>query len=149
MAINNPRHEYERKRSQIKTETMGQKHGRHVVERLANLWIRRNVESSNRYVGKRAADSTQRSNVIPLHAVIPKLPVIVGIRPEKRSKAALDRSQWCWHVSYQFCGLSADIIVHAQNEADAHSKAVDQLRARGLKVVDVTTLNEQSDGSTQ
>ena len=71
--------------------------------------------------------------MIPLHAVIPKMPVIVGIRPEKRSKG-LDRSQCCWHVSYQFCGLSAEIIVHAGDEAKARIKAADQLRARGLKV---------------
>jgi hypothetical protein len=72
--------------------------------------------------------------VIPLHALIPKLPVIAGIRPEKRSRG-LDRLQCCWHVLYEFCGLSAEIIVHAQNEAEAREKAVDQLRDRGLKVV--------------
>jgi hypothetical protein len=40
----------------------------------------------------------------------------------------------CWHVSYQFCGLSAEIAVYAENEAEARAKAVDQLRLRGLKV---------------
>jgi len=112
----------------------GKSSGRSAVERLASLWIRRNVESSNRYVGKRAADSTQWPNVIPLRDVIPKMPFIVGIRPEKRSKG-LDRLQCCWHVLYQFCGLSAEIIVHAQSEAEARVNAVDELRARGLKVV--------------
>jgi hypothetical protein len=36
--------------------------------------------------------------------------------------------------SYQFCDLSAEITVYAENEADARAKAVDQLRLRGLKV---------------
>src|SRR5512132_4064716 len=36
--------------------------------------------------------------------------------------------------SYQFCGLSAEITVYAENEAEARAKAVDQLRLRGLKV---------------
>ncbi len=61
------------------------------------------------------------------------MPVIIGIRPEKRSKG-LDRLQCCWHVSYQFCSLSAEIAVYAENEAQARAKAVDQLRLRGLKV---------------
>ena len=87
------------------------------------------MENSNPYAGKRSADSTQRSNVVPLHDVIPKMPVVVGMRPEKRSKGLN-----CWHVLYQFCGLSAEIIVRAQNETEARVKAVDQLRARGLKV---------------
>ena len=55
MATNNPRHGYERKRSQLKTKTMGQKHW--TKARLANLWIRRKSESSSRFVGKRATDS--------------------------------------------------------------------------------------------
>ena len=52
MATNNPRHGYERKRSQLKTKTMGQKHWTKRVERLANLWIRRKPGSSSRFVGK-------------------------------------------------------------------------------------------------
>ena len=60
-------------------------------------------------------------------------PVIDGIRPKGRSKE-LDRRQCNWHVRYQFCGLSAEITVYAENEAEAHAKAVDQLRLRGLKV---------------
>ena len=60
-------------------------------------------------------------------------PVITSIKPELRSKG-LDRRQCCWHVSYQFCGLSAEITVYAENEAEARAKAVDQLRLRGLKV---------------
>jgi hypothetical protein len=46
------------------------------------------------------------------------LPVIVAVRSELRSKG-LDRLQCCWHVRYQFCGLSAEITVYAENEADA------------------------------
>jgi hypothetical protein len=61
-------------------------------------------------------------------------PVIISIKPELRSKG-LDRCQGCWHVSYRFCGLSAEIIVYAANEVEARAKAVDQLRLRGLKVV--------------
>ena len=56
--------------------------------------------------------------------------VITGTRPEPRSKSA----DHCWHVCYQFCGLSAEITVDAENEAEARAKAVDQLRLRGLKV---------------
>jgi hypothetical protein len=61
-------------------------------------------------------------------------PVITSIKPELRSKG-LDRRQCCWHVSYRFCGLSAEIPVYAENEAETRAKAVDQLRLRGLKVV--------------
>jgi len=61
-------------------------------------------------------------------------PVITSIKPELRSKG-LDRRQCCWHVSYRFCGLSAEITVYAENEAETRAKAVDQLRLRGLKVV--------------
>ena len=60
-------------------------------------------------------------------------PVITSVKPEQRSKG-LDRQQCCWHVSYRFCDLSAEITVDAENEADARAKAVDQLRLRGLKV---------------
>jgi hypothetical protein len=51
---------------------------------------------------------------------------------KKRGKFMIACNCYC-HVSYQFCGLSAD-IVHARDEAEARTKAVDQLRARGLKV---------------
>ena len=61
-------------------------------------------------------------------------PVITSIKPELRSKG-LDRRRCCWHVSYRFCGLSAEIPVYAENEAETRAKAVDQLRLRGLKVV--------------
>ena len=61
------------------------------------------------------------------------MPVIDAIRPDLRSDA-LDCLQCCWHVNYQFCGLSAEITVYAENEAEARAKAVDQLRLRGLKV---------------
>ena len=60
-------------------------------------------------------------------------PVITSIKPELRSKG-LDRRQCGWHVSYRFCGLSAEITVNAENEAEARTKAVGQLRQRGLKV---------------
>jgi hypothetical protein len=56
--------------------------------------------------------------------------IITGARLEPHSKSA----DHCWHVSYQFCDLSAEITVHAENEAEARAKAVDQLRSRGLKV---------------
>jgi hypothetical protein len=46
----------------------------------------------------------------------------------------LYRLQCCWHVGYQFCGLSAEIAVYAENEVEARAKAVSQLRRRGLKV---------------
>ena len=62
-------------------------------------------------------------------------PVITGTRLEPRSNSA----DHCWHVCYQFCGLSAEITVHADNEADARSKAADQLRLRGLKVASGAT----------
>jgi hypothetical protein len=60
-------------------------------------------------------------------------PVITSIKSELRSKG-LDRRQCCWHVSHQFCDLSAEITVYAENEADARAQAVRQLRRRGLKV---------------
>ena len=47
-------------------------------------------------------------------------PVITSIKAEVRSKR-LDRRQCCWHVSYQFCGLSAEITVYAENEAEARA----------------------------
>jgi hypothetical protein len=58
------------------------------------------------------------------------MPVIIGTRPELRSHPL----QRCWHVRYQFCDLSAEITVYAENEAEARSKAIDQLRLGGLKV---------------
>jgi hypothetical protein len=61
------------------------------------------------------------------------MPVIGGIRMEGRCEK-LDRLQCSWHVSYQFCGLSAQITVYAESEAAARTKAVDQLRLRGLKL---------------
>jgi hypothetical protein len=58
-------------------------------------------------------------------------PVIITVtRLEPHSKSA----DHCWHVRYQFCDLSAEITVHAENEAEARAKAVDQLRRRGLKL---------------
>jgi hypothetical protein len=59
-------------------------------------------------------------------------PIIISVRPELRSKGQ-DRVR-CWRVTYQFCGLSAEITVYAESDADARAKAVDQLRRRGLKV---------------
>ena len=47
-------------------------------------------------------------------------PVITSIKAEVRSKR-LDRRQCCWHVSYQFWGLSAEITVYAENEAEARA----------------------------
>jgi hypothetical protein len=47
-------------------------------------------------------------------------PLITSTKPELRSKR-LDRRQCCWHVSYQFCDLSAEITVYAENEADARA----------------------------
>ena len=61
------------------------------------------------------------------------IPVITGMTQEPRSKAS-DRQQCCWHVRYQFCDLSAEITVYANNEVDARTEATDQLRRRGLKL---------------
>jgi hypothetical protein len=58
--------------------------------------------------------------------------VITHIKHELSSKQIHDPR--CWHVLYQFCGLSAEITVYAENEADARAKAADQLRRRGLKL---------------
>jgi hypothetical protein len=69
-----------------------------------------------------------RQSIVPRYACM--TPVITGIRPEPRSKSA----DHCWPVCYQFCGLSAEITVYAENEAEARVKAVDQLRLRGLRV---------------
>ena len=60
-------------------------------------------------------------------------PIVLEVKPELRSKG-LDRLRCCWHVRFQFCGLSAEIAVTAENEAEARAKAVDQLRRRGLKL---------------
>ena len=39
-------------------------------------------------------------------ALLPyEAPIITGFKPELRSKG-LDRLRCCWHVQYQFCGLS-------------------------------------------
>ena len=75
----------------------------------------------------RAAESDQPS-IIARYASM--TPVITGTRREPRSNSA----DHCWHVCYQFCDLSAEITVYAENEAEARAKAVDQLRLRGLKV---------------
>jgi hypothetical protein len=58
------------------------------------------------------------------------MPTIVSVRPELRSHPP----RRSWHVRYQFCDLSAEITVYAENEADAQAKAADQLRLRGLKL---------------
>jgi hypothetical protein len=58
------------------------------------------------------------------------MPAIDDVRLEVRSKG-LER---CWHVRYHFCGLSAEIAVHAVNEDEACARALDELRQRGLKV---------------
>jgi hypothetical protein len=42
-------------------------------------------------------------------------PTIIGVKPELRSRG-LDRLRCCWHVRYEFCGLSAEIAVTAENE---------------------------------
>jgi hypothetical protein len=59
-----------------------------------------------------------------------QMPVITAIKPERRSKGLDDLR--CWHVAYRFCGLTAEIIVYAQDDAEARAKAVQQLRVRGL-----------------
>jgi hypothetical protein len=59
-------------------------------------------------------------------------PMITAIKPEERSKGLND--QRCWHVGYQFCGVSATTTVYANEEAEARAKAVDQLRMRALKI---------------
>jgi hypothetical protein len=60
------------------------------------------------------------------------MPVINGVRLEGRSKGIKDLR--CWHVSYQFCGVSAETTVYAHNKAGARVMALKQLRRRGLKV---------------
>jgi hypothetical protein len=60
-----------------------------------------------------------------------RIPVIDSVKLETRSKG-LER---CWHVRYQFCGLAAEIAVHGVTEDEAFSRAVDELRLRGLKVI--------------
>jgi hypothetical protein len=45
MATNQPRHGYERKRSQLKTKTMGKSTGPNVVATPGNSWIKRRRES--------------------------------------------------------------------------------------------------------
>jgi hypothetical protein len=64
--------------------------------------------------------------------------VIIAARPEERSKGAGVRETFgrrrCWHVAYQFCGVSAEIAVYAETETEARAQAVAQLRRRGLKV---------------
>jgi hypothetical protein len=57
---------------------------------------------------------------------------ITDVKCDLRSKQLGDLR--CWHVGYNFCDLFAEIIVYADNEADARAKAVDQLRRRGLKL---------------
>jgi len=60
-------------------------------------------------------------------------PFIDGAKPELRSEA-LDRLRGSWQVAYQFCGLSDQIAVRAESEAEALAKAADELRMRGLKI---------------
>jgi hypothetical protein len=60
------------------------------------------------------------------------MPLVSAIKPELRSKG-LNGLQ-CWHVCYQFCGISAEITVYAKDALEARGKAVDELRMRGLKV---------------
>jgi hypothetical protein len=60
------------------------------------------------------------------------------VRPEAHSTGP-DRLQCSWHVGYQFCGLSAQITVHAESEADARANAIDQLRMRGLRIAGAAT----------
>ena len=64
------------------------------------------------------------------------MPVITAIRSEERSKARHDLRSW--HVEYKFCGLTAEVTVYAKDEAEARAKAVDQLRARGLRVPELS-----------
>jgi hypothetical protein len=55
-----------------------------------------------------------------------QMPVITAIKPERQSKGLDDLR--CWHVAYRFCGLTAEIIVYAQDDAEARAKAVHQQR---------------------
>jgi len=54
----------------------------------------------------------------------------------RRCQGGWGRSERCWHVRDQFCGLSAEIAVYAENEAEARARAAGQLRLRGLKVAE-------------
>jgi hypothetical protein len=96
---------------------------RHWTKRSRKIGEFMDQKKAGKFVGKRATDSYA--------CMMP--PVITSIKSELRSKG-LDRRQCCWHVSYQFCDLSAEITVYAENEADARAQAVRQLRRRGLKV---------------
>jgi hypothetical protein len=79
-------------------------------------------------------EASHFSGSIALIARCPFMPpVIIAVKPELRSKG-LDRLRCGWHVRYEFCGLSAEIAVTAENEAEARVKAGDQLRRRGLKL---------------
>jgi hypothetical protein len=62
-----------------------------------------------------------------------KMPVIGGVKLETEVER-LGRVQRSWRVTYQFCGLLAEIAITAENEAEARAKAIHQLRQRGLKV---------------
>jgi len=71
--------------------------------------------------------------IVVLKEPVTTRPVIIGARAEPRSEV-IDRRQCAWHVRYQFCGLSAEITVHAESEVEARAKAADRLRRRGLKL---------------
>lgn len=60
-------------------------------------------------------------------------PAITAVKAEIKPKG-VDRARCCWHVGYEFCGLNAEIAVYATDEAEARSRAVEQLRHRGLKI---------------
>jgi hypothetical protein len=68
-----------------------------------------------------------------LRVTVLMMPVITRISPGLRSED-LDRLQCCWRVSYQFCGLAAEVAVYAKNADEARAEAIKQLRRRGLKV---------------
>ena len=55
-----------------------------------------------------------------------------SIKPELRAEPLHNRR--CWRVGYRFCELLAEVVVYAENETDALTKAADQLRRRGLKL---------------
>ena len=97
---------------------------------------RRALEAGAQHLRPAGIELDERGSAACVHErrryMMIQMPVITAIKPERRSKGLDDLR--CWHVAYRFCGLTAEIIVYAQDDAEARAKAVHQLRVRGLKV---------------
>jgi hypothetical protein len=68
------------------------------------------------------------------HRPVHMIPAVTTARIELRSKLRSKDDFCCWHVGYEFCGVTAELTVYARDQVEAHANAVDQLRMRGLKV---------------